>query len=150
MASARVAFPEGHRETFVRYHAINFPARKQVHHLYANRTALQAARAGKPLPDGSVLLVEVHSVRLDFDDKPMKGKDSLLEAEDVLGYSVMAREAGWGADIPDMLRNDNWNYAAFTADRKPRTINQAECLACHKPLERSSFAFTLKELAGAK
>jgi hypothetical protein len=29
-------------------------------------------------------------------------------------------------------------------------VNQAECLACHKPLDKVSYTFTLKELAGAK
>lgn len=150
MAATRVTFPERHKESFIRYHTINFPARKQVHHFYANKAALQAAKAGQPLPDGAVLLVEVYSVRLDFDDKPMMGSDGFLEAESLLAYSVMARDAGWGAEIPEMLRNDNWNYAAFAADGKPRAVNQAECLACHKPLDRSSYAFTLKELAGVR
>jgi cytochrome c553 len=150
MATTRVTFPERYKETFTRYHTINFPARKQVHHFFANKAALQAAKAGKPLPDGSVLLVEVHSVRLDFDDKPMLGGDGYFVAEDLLAYSVMARDAGWGAEIPEMLRNENWNYAAFSAERKPRSINQAECLACHKPLDKSSYAFTLKELAQSK
>jgi cytochrome c553 len=150
MAATRVAFPDRYKESFAHYHTINFPARKQVHRFYANKAALQAARAGKPLPDGSVLLVEVHSVRLDFDDKPMVGADGFFVAEDLLAYSVMAREAGWGNEIPEMLRNENWNYAAFSPERKPRAVNQAECLACHKPLDKSSYAFTLQELARAK
>lgn len=29
-------------------------------------------------------------------------------------------------------------------------VNQAECLACHKPLDKTSFTFTLKELAAGK
>jgi hypothetical protein len=29
-------------------------------------------------------------------------------------------------------------------------VNQAECLACHKPLDSVSYAFTLKELAAVK
>ena len=46
-----------------------------------------------------------------------------------------------------MLRNEDWNYAAFTTAREPRTgVNQAECLACHKPLDKASFTFTLDPL----
>lgn len=57
----------------------------------------------------------------------------------------MASEAGWGKDIPDMLKNANWNYAIFTLDKKHRPgANQAECLACHKPLDGTSYLFTLK------
>jgi len=30
--------------------------------------------------------------------------------------------------------------------KEPRPVNQAECLACHKPLDKTSFTFTLKQL----
>jgi cytochrome c553 len=150
MTTTRVPFPVGFKDTFTRYHTMDFPATKQVRHFYANKLALEAARAGKPLPDGSVLLVEVHTARLDFDDKPMTGADGFFVAEHLLAYSVMANGKGWGTDIPEMLRNGNWNYAVFTPDGKPRTINQAECLACHKPLDQASYLFTLKELARAR
>jgi hypothetical protein len=66
-------------------------------------------------------------------------------------YTAMARDTGWGKDIPEMLRNENWNYAIFSLDKTPRTaVNQAECLACHKPLDKVSYTFTLKQLAGAR
>ena len=56
------------------------------------------------------------------------------EADKLLLYTAMAREEGWGKDIPEKLRNENWNYAIFTADKQHRPgVNQAECLACHKP-----------------
>jgi hypothetical protein len=29
-------------------------------------------------------------------------------------------------------------------------VNQAECLACHKPLDKVSYTFTLKALAAVK
>jgi hypothetical protein len=29
-------------------------------------------------------------------------------------------------------------------------VNQAECLGCHKPLDKVSYTFTLKQLAEAK
>ena len=150
LAATRVTFPQGYRDTFVRYHTINFPATRQVRHFFANRAALQAAKAGQALPDGSVLFAEVYSAKLDADGKPVVGADGFFVADRLLFYTAMAREAGWGADVPEMLRNENWNYAAFSAEKQPRAINQAECLACHKPLDKSSYAFTLKELAQAK
>ena len=64
--------------------------------------------------------------------------------------TAMGREAGWGKDIPDMLRNEDWNYAVFTTAKAQRAgVNQAECLACHKPLDKVSYTFTLKQLADA-
>jgi len=29
-------------------------------------------------------------------------------------------------------------------------VNQAECFACHKPLDKTSYVFTLKQIAAAK
>jgi hypothetical protein len=63
----------------------------------------------------------------------------------------MARGAGWGEDIPEILRNGDWNYTAFTTTKQHRPgTNQATCLACHKPLDKVSYTFTLKKLAEAK
>ncbi|MEO8718879.1 MAG: cytochrome P460 family protein [Burkholderiales bacterium] len=151
VAKSNVAFPEGYKESFVKYHTINFPATRQVRYYYANRPAVDAARAGKPLPDGSVLFTEVYAARLDADKKPVAGADGYFEADKLIFYTAMASGAGWGADIPDMLRNANWNYTVFTLDKKQRPgVNQAECLACHKPLDATSYVFTLKELAAAR
>jgi cytochrome c553 len=146
-----VAFPEGYKEKFAKYHTINFPAAKQVRLYYANAVAARAAHDGKPLPDGSVLFAEVYSAKLDPEKKPMADENGFFVPDQLLFYAAMEREAGWGNDFPDMLRNENWNYAVFTLSKQQRPgVNQAECLACHKPLDKASYTFTLKELTAAK
>jgi len=147
VAKSNVAFPENYKSTFTKYHTINFPATRQVRYYYANPVALQAAKDGKDLPNGSVLFAEVYSAKLDADKKPVMGSDGFFVADQLAAYTAMEREAGWGKEIPDMLRNDEWNYAVFTTDKQHRPgINQAECFACHKPLDKASYTFTLKEL----
>ncbi len=151
VARTNVTFPEGYKETFIQYHTINFPATKQVRYYFANKAALQAAKAGKGLPDGSVLFAEVYAAKLDAEMKPLAGNNGFYVPEKLLFYTAMASGAGWGKDIPDMLRNGDWNYAVFTLDKQHRPgVNQAECLACHKPLDKASYTFTLKQLADAK
>ncbi len=151
VARSQVAFPEDYQGSFVRYHAINFPATRQVRHYFANQAALQAAKAGKPLPDGAYLFVEVHAAKLGADGKPVTGGDGFFVPEKLIFYTAMAREAGWGREIPDLLRNEDWNYAVFTLEKKQRPgVNQAECLACHKPLDGASYTFTLKQLSQAR
>ena len=150
-AKSNLAFPENYKATFVKYHAINFPATKQVRYYYANPAAVAAAKAGNPLPDGSYLLAEVYAAKLDAEGKPVAGADGFYVAEKPLFYTAMAAGAGWGEGIPAALRNGNWNYAIFTLDKQHRPgVNQAECLGCHKPLDNVSYTFTLKELAAAK
>ena len=151
VAKTHVTFPEGYKESYTKYHTISFPATRQVRYYYANKAAVAAAKAGKPLPDGSYLLAEVYAAKLDADQKPVMGGDGHFVADKLVVYTAMARDAGWGKDIPEMLRNENWNYAIFTTDKKHRPgVNQAECLACHKPLDNVSYTFTLKQLAAAK
>jgi cytochrome c553 len=151
VAKTQVSFPEDYKASFTKYHTINFPATRQVRYYFANKAAIQAAKDGKPLPDGAVLLAEVYSARLDADKKPAMGADGFFVPEKLLFYTAMATGAGWGKDLPDMLRNGNWNYAVFTTDKQHRPgVNQAECLACHKPLDDKSYVFTLKELAAAR
>jgi cytochrome c553 len=150
LAKTGVMFPENYKTAFTKYHTINFPETKQVRYYYANDVALQAARAGKSLPDGSVLFAEVNSAKLDADKKPVLGADGFFAADQIVAYTAMAREAGWGKDIPEMLRNEDWNYAVFTAAKQHRPgVNQAECFACHKPLDKANYTFTLKQLADA-
>jgi cytochrome c553 len=150
VAKSSVKFPEDYKTTFVKYHTINFPDTKQVRYYFANNAALQAAKAGQALPDGAVLFAEVYSAKLDADKKPMMGSDGFFVPDQLVAYTAMEREAGWGTEIPDMLRNENWNYAVFTTAKERRPgINQAECLACHKPLDKASYTFTLKELTAA-
>ena len=147
LAKSSVSFPDNYQATFVKYHTINFPAMRQVRYYYANPAALQAAREGKDLPNGSVLFAEVYSAKLDADKKPVTGADGFFVADQLMFYTAMARDRGWGKDIPDMLRNEEWNYAVFTLAKQQRAgVNQAECLACHKPLDKASYTFTLKEL----
>lgn len=147
IAKSRVSFPADYRTRFTRYLKMNFPEDKQVRHFYANPEAAKAAGAGTLLPDGSMILVEVFNARLDAQENPVKDSDGFFTPDQLVGYAAMERRADWGAEIPAMLRNDNWNYAPLTADGTPRSgFNQAVCLACHKPLATDSHLFTMKQL----
>jgi hypothetical protein len=150
LVKSGVAIPENYKATFTKYHTINFPATRQVRYYYANPVAVAAAKEGKPIPNGALLIAEVYSAKLDADKKPVTGPDGFFVPDQLVSYTGMAREAGWGRDIPEMLRNEEWNYAVFTPTRQQRTgVNQADCLACHKPLDKTSYLFTLKELTAA-
>lgn len=143
----RVKFPENYQRDFVHYHTISFPDRGQVRKYYANRIAIEAAREGRPMPDGAYFFVEVFSARLDDQKKPIKGPDGNFVEDRLLFYTAMETQSGWGNDFPDLLRNGDWNYAVFLTDKTVRPgVNQAECLACHKPVAKDSYVFTLKTL----
>jgi cytochrome c553 len=151
LAKTSATLPEGYPNGFTMYQTVNRPDINQVRYLYANDVALKAAREGKSLPDGSVLVLEQHAARLGEDKKPVTGADGFFQKDRFLAYAIMGRGAGWGQDIPEILRNEDWNYAVFTPEKKPRAgVNQAECLACHKPLDKMSYTFSIAALAKAR
>lgn len=150
VAKTRVSFPADYKARFTRYLTMNFPDDKQLRYFYANPAAYKAAGAGDPLPEGSMILVEVFNAKLDEKEDPVKGSDGFFVPDKLVGYAAMEKQAGWGAEIPEMLRNGDWNYAPFTTERVYRAgFNQAQCLACHKPLPKDSHLFTMKQLREA-
>lgn len=150
VAKTHVAFPGDYKGTYTKYMTIDFPDRKQVRYYFASPDAMAAAKDGKPMPNGATFFVEVHSTKLGADKKPIKGADGFLAPEKLLFFTAMAKGEGWGKDIPDMLKNGDWNYAVFNTDKSHRKgPNQAECFACHKPLDKDDYLFTLKALRDA-
>jgi cytochrome c553 len=140
-------FPADYADSFTRYHTIDFPERKQVRHYWANDEALEAARAGTSFPPGSYLFVEVHKAELDAAGAPVRGPDGHFAEGDLVTYTAMEKAAGWGDEVPEVLRNDDWRYAVFTPDGAHREgVNEAQCLACHKPLIETDYTFTLEPL----
>lgn len=147
LSGTRPHFPADYADSFTRYHTISFPDRKQVRYYWANDAALEAARAGGPFPAGSYLFVEVHKAELDAAGEPVKGEDGQFVKADLAAYTAMEKSAGWGEEVPDILRNDDWRYAVFTPEGEPQAgVNEAQCLACHKPLTDTDYTFTLDEL----
>lgn len=146
----RVVFPSTYRNRFVKYHVIDFPDEKQVRHYWASPGAAEAAKAGKPMPSGTLILAEVFDARLGPDGEPVKGADGHFEAGELAFYTAMQKIAGGGAPVPEIYRNENWRYAVFTTGRAHKAgTNEARCLACHKPEAAKDYVFTLEQLAAA-
>jgi cytochrome c553 len=151
LAGDRPEFPADYAASFTRYHTIDFPERQQVRYYWADPAALEAARAGGEFPAGAYLLVEIHKAELDGAGAPVTGPDGHYVAADLVGYTAMAKAAGWGDEVPAILRNGDWRYAVFSPAGEQRAgVNEAQCLACHKPLSATDYVFTdvpLKEVA---
>lgn len=100
--------------------------------LYTSRNAIEAAKAGEPFPDGTVITL------VDYRD----GK--------LFRYVVMEKRKGSGAGVPADLRTGDWRFQEFNPDR---TVNRNEdgtrCMRCHKPQERQDFVFTVDQMKGS-
>lgn len=148
LAADKVNFPEDFKATYTRYTTISFPKRKQVRYYYASPEALAAAEGdGNAFPHSSLLLVEIFKAKLDGDGVPVNGEDGHFVADKLAAYSTMEKQAGWGEEVPEILRNGDWRYSVFSPDGKHKAgVNEAKCMACHKPLDAEDYVFSLDAL----
>ena len=123
----------------------------QFRELYTSQAALDAARAGQPLPYGTVVVRVRYDVLLDAKGAPVKDANGRLIKTKLLGYGVMEKRAGWGAEYPETVRNGEWEYQPFTAGKVPNTkANVAACFACHRAVQKQDFVFSYDQMRAAK
>lgn len=93
--------------------------------LYTSQAAIQAAKAGQPLPAGTVIFME------DFRD----GK--------LFRYIVMEKRKELVGTVAPAARAGDWAFQSFGPGQQ---INRSEdvrrCMACHQPQARNDFVFT--------
>jgi cytochrome c553 len=129
---SRMTLPPKFPAGYTLYQTIEDKDQGVITKRYANAPALLAARSGAELPDGSSILQVTYQ----------GGK--------LQSYAGMESRAGWGDDIPALLKNGNWDYATFKASGERNDgLNQALCMACHKPAAADSYVFSIKELKAA-
>ena len=139
-----ITFPADYAKG-VLYQIVDRADIKQVRLLYANsQTAIDAAKAGKPLPDGTVLTLVQYAAQVDDKGEPVKGADGrFVRTDKIVGYTVMEKRPGWGKDVPEEIRNGDWQYQAYLPDRTPNPKAQlAACFKCHKPLDKQDFVYS--------
>lgn len=147
----QMRFPADFPGGFLLYETIDDADNAVVVKRYANPLAVRAARGNSPLPDGSVIIVATHAAEADaVTNKLRRDAGGRLVAGPLRAYAGMESRAGWGAAVPAPLRNADWHYASFGADRAAAAaMNQLPCLACHQPAAQDSYVFTLKTLREA-
>lgn len=125
----RVNFPEDYDQG-VLYATVE---RGNIHEeIFTLRETIEAVKDGQPIPSGTVITL------VDYRD----GK--------LFRYVVMEKRSGWGAEYSEDIRNGEWEYQAFHADR---SVNEKEnlvrCFRCHKSEEHNDFVFTFEDMKNA-
>lgn len=112
---------------------------------YANRIALEAARTGRPLPHGSVILSADYAAAPAPENAASATPGGRLGA--LLSLAGMQSGSGWGTQIPALLRNGDWHYGLWGGDGASQLRGRhAQCLACHLPRAPQSHLFTRQAL----
>lgn len=121
-----VEFPANYEEG-VLYTTVNRGNIKED--IYTSRNAVAAVKNGQPVPSGTVITL------VDYRDG------------ELYRYVVMEKHSGWGSEYPAELRNGEWEYQAFNADRTVNTEENLErCFSCHKSQAGNDFIFTLDDM----
>ena len=142
-----VVFPENHAKGVI-YTTVDRADNKQYSELFVTPEAVAAAKEGKPLPSGTVITLVQYKAKLDAQGNPERDANARFVKGDLLAYTVMEKRTGWGTEYPDHFRNGEWEYQAFTAERKVNEkANLTGCFNCHKPLAPGlDFVFTYDKM----
>ena len=138
-----VKFPEDYAKG-VLYTTVDRPDNKQYRELFVSKEAVDAAKKGQPLPDGTVITLVQYAAKLGADGNPEKDANGRFVKDKLVGFTVMEKRKGWGGEYPENIRNGEWEYQAFRADKSVNTGAKLEaCFNCHKPLgEKVDFVFS--------
>src|SRR6478735_7329460 len=138
----KVVFPENYAKG-VLYTTVDRPDNKQYRELYTSKAAIDAVKAGQPIPDGTVITMVNYKAKLNSAGEPEKDANGrFIKTDELAGIAVMEKRAGWGAEYPDDVRNGEWEYQAFKADKTVNTgANLGACFNCHKPLDKQDYVY---------
>jgi Cytochrome P460 len=145
-----VVFPENYAKG-VLYTTVDRADNKQYRELYSTPEAIEALKAGKPIPSGTVLTLVQYKALLTAAGDPQKDANGRFIKGPLIGYAVMEKRDGWGAEYSDDVRNGEWEYQSFKGDKSVNDkANLKACFTCHKPLDKQDFVFSFDKLKTAK
>jgi len=132
------------------YTTLDRPDIKQYREFYATAETIAALRMGDPIPSGTVLTMAQYKAQIDAQGNPIKDANGRFMKDALAGFTVMEKHTGWGSEYPAELRYSEWEYRAFTADKRVNDKrNLTECFQCHKPLDKQDYVFTYDRLKAA-
>lgn len=138
VASFRTAYADGEIVRFpadyargVHYATINRGHIREE--LFVGREAIEAVKAGRPMPNGTVITMEDH-------------RDGEL-----FRYVVMEKRSGWGPRHAPELRTGDWEFQWFNPDRSAKAGESLDrCRSCHVGQAASDFVFTADRMKAAR
>lgn len=147
----KVVFPENYAKG-VLYTTVDRADNKQYRELYSTPEAIEAMKAGRPIPSGTVLTMVNYKAKLNAAGEPEKDANGrFIKTDEIAGIAVMEKRTGWGTEYGDDIRNGEWEYQAFKADK---SVNDKavlkNCFTCHKPLDKQDFVFSFDKMKTAK
>jgi hypothetical protein len=143
----RISFPADYSTKFYNYLSLDRVQNDdQIIRLFANDVALDAAREGRELPKGAVIVGEVYKAKKDKDGNVVESSLGRRIRDKLAAIAVKEKGKGWGAAFSEDLRNGDWDFAIFAPDGKRLKKDLNACRSCHAPLKETQHLFSLDHL----
>jgi plastocyanin len=122
---------------------------KQFREFYTSKAAVDAARAGQPIPDGTIITLAAYAAKVDANGVPVKDANGRFVKDKLVVVNSMQKQAGWGQDIPADIRNGDWVYQSFSPEGQVNEkANLTACYQCHLPFVKDDYLTNLAKLSG--
>jgi plastocyanin len=133
-ATDRVGFPEGYT-TWTQLYVLDRPDTRQIRSVWANDIAAGIADGSQAnYPYGSVVVMEAWAALKDADGNAILDANGRFQKDPAAApvINTMRKEKGFGAAY-GALRNGEWEYVAYTANKAFSTTpqNSFACANCH-------------------
>ena len=93
----RIDFPKNYRAEMVNYLSLDRTQNPdQIIRLFAPKAAMEAAKAGQELPDGTVLVAEVYKAKLDADGDAVESSLGSTHSQQICRCCRDAKTEGMG------------------------------------------------------
>ena len=97
-----------------------------------------------------MITVVRYRAKLDEQGNPIRHENGRFVKGDLLGFSVMEKRTGWGAEYSPEIRNGEWEFQEFTVEGKPNdNVNLVACMQCHRSQASRDFLFTFNKIKAA-
>ena len=130
-----VKYPEGYRQwTHVKSMVIQqghplFESFGGIHHVYANKKALEAMKKSKPYPDGAVMVFDLLEAKSE-NNATVEGPRKII--------GVMEK------DSKRFAQTGGWGFEGFKDDTRERAVTDPKgaCFNCHEPQKKTDYVFS--------
>lgn len=128
-------YPEGYRNwTHIKTMVLEkghplYEAFGGIHHIYANKKALEGYQKGNKFKDGSVIVFDLLEA--------VSENNALFEGKrKVVGVMIK--------DSKKYKSTGGWGFEGFAGDTKDRVVKnmEGECFACHTQIKEKDFVFS--------
>lgn len=144
----RIAFPENYRAEMVNYLSLDRTQNDdQVIRLFAPQSALDAAKSGGKIPNGTTLVAEIYKAKKDDKGEVIESDLGRRIRGKFAAVAVMQRGEGWSAKYPEELRTGDWDFAIFNpAGERLVKKDLNSCRSCHAPLKETQYLFSIEHM----